>query len=54
MAALLEPVLARIDFLFFLGYYPITIAASAVALVMTVWSGIFYITKYWKYLDKNK
>ena len=54
MAALLEPVLARINFFFFLGYYPITIAASAVALVMTIWSGIFYITRYWKYLDKNK
>lgn len=54
MAALLEPVIARIDFFFFLSYYPITIAASVVSLVMTVWSGIFYITKYWKYLDKNK
>ena len=54
MAALLEPVIARIDFFFFLGYYPITIAASVVSLVMTVWSGIFYITKYWKYMDKNK
>ena len=53
MAALLEPVIARIDF-FFLSYYPITIAASVVSLVMTVWSGIFYITKYWKYMDKNK
>lgn len=54
MAALLEPVIARIDFFFFLSYYPITIAASVVSLVMTVWSGIFYITKYWKYMDKNK
>ena len=54
MAALLEPVLARINFLFFLGYYPITIAASVVSLVMTVWSGVFYIATYWKYLDKNK
>lgn len=53
MAALLEPVLAKIDLLFFLGYYPITIAASAVALVMTIWSGIVYIATYWKYLDKN-
>ena len=54
MTSLLEPVLAKIDFLFFLGYYPITIAASVVALVMTIWSGIFYIATYWKYLDKNK
>ena len=53
MAALLEPVLAKIGFLFFLGYYPITIAASAVTLVMTVWSGIVYIKTYWKYMDKN-
>ena len=54
MAALLEPVLAKIDFLFFLGYYPITVAACTVAFVMTVWSGVYYIAKYWKYLDKNK
>lgn len=54
MAALLEPVLAKINLLFFLGYYPITIAASVVALVMTIWSGIVYLTTYWKYLDKNK
>ena len=53
MAALLEPVLARISFLFFLGYYPITVAASVVTLVMTVWSGIVYIATYWKYLDKK-
>ena len=53
MAALLEPVLAKINFLFFLGYYPITIAASVVTLVMTVWSGIVYVKTYWKYLDKR-
>ncbi len=53
MAALLEPVLARINFLFFLGYYPITIAASVVTLVMTVWSGVVYLKTYWKYLDKR-
>ena len=54
MAVLLEPVLAKISFLFFLGYYPITIAASVVVLVMTVWSGVVYIKTYWKYMDKNK
>ncbi len=53
MSALLEPVLARIGFLSFLSYYPITIASAAVTLVMTVWSGIVYIKTYWKYLDKN-
>ncbi|MBO5714767.1 MAG: CDP-diacylglycerol--glycerol-3-phosphate 3-phosphatidyltransferase [Clostridia bacterium] len=53
MAALLEPVLSRINFLFFLGYYPITIAASVVTLVMTVWSGVVYLKTYWKYLDKR-
>ena len=52
MAALLEPVLARIGFLSFLGYYPITIIASAVTLFMTVWSGWIYLSTYWKYLDK--
>ena len=53
MAALLEPVLARISFLFFLRYYPITVIASALTLVMTVWSGIVYVKTYWKYMDKN-
>lgn len=53
MAALLEPVLANIDFLFFFGSFPITIASSVVTLVMTVWSGIVYIATYWKYLDKR-
>ena len=53
MAALLEPVLAKISFLFFLGYYPITVIASALTLVMTVWSGIVYVKTYWKYMDKN-
>ena len=54
MAALLEPVLANINFLSFMSYYPITLAASAVSLVMTVWSGIVYLKTYWKYLDKKK
>jgi CDP-diacylglycerol--glycerol-3-phosphate 3-phosphatidyltransferase len=53
MAVLLEPVLAKINFLFFLGYYPITVASAAVTLVMTVWSGVVYIKTYWKYMDKN-
>ena len=53
MAALLEPVIAKINFFFFLSYYPITIAASVVTLVMTVWSGIVYLKTYWKYLDKR-
>lgn len=53
MAALLEPVLAQISFLSFLGYYPITVISSLLTLVMTVWSGIVYIATYWKYLDKN-
>ena len=53
MAALLEPVLANINFLSFMSYYPITLAASAVSLVMTVWSGIVYLKTYWKYLDKK-
>ena len=53
MAVLLEPELAKIGFLSFLSYYPVTIAASAVTLVMTVWSGIVYLKTYWKYLDKR-
>ena len=53
MAALLEPVLAKVGFLFFLGYYPITVISSAVTLVMTVWSGVVYIKTYGKYMDKN-
>jgi CDP-diacylglycerol--glycerol-3-phosphate 3-phosphatidyltransferase len=53
MAALLEPALAKINLLFFLGYYPITLISALLTLVMTVWSGIVYIKTYWKYLDKN-
>lgn len=53
MAALLEPVLAKVNFLFFFAYYPVTIAASVVVLVMTVWSGVVYLKTYWKYLDKK-
>ena len=52
MAALLEPIIAKINFFFFLSYYPITIAASIVTLVMTIWSGVVYLKTYWKYLDK--
>lgn len=51
MSALLEPVLAQIKIFAFLEYYPITCAAAAVTLVMTVWSGIVYLKTYWKYLD---
>ena len=53
MAALLEPVLAKVSFLSLFGYYPITVISSLLTLVMTVWSGIVYIATYWKYLDKN-
>ncbi len=53
MAALLEPVLAKVSFLSLFGYYPITVISSLITLVMTVWSGIVYIKTYWKYLDKN-
>lgn len=53
MAALLEPVLARIGILSFLSYYPITIISFLITLVMTVWSGIVYVKTYWKYMDKN-
>ena len=53
MAVLLEPVLAKIGFLSFLGFYPITLLASLVTLVMTVWSGVVYISTYWKYMDKK-
>ena len=53
MSVLLEPELAKIGFLSFLSYYPITVISAAVVLVMTVWSGIVYLKTYWKYLDKN-
>lgn len=53
MAALLEPVLAKVSFLSLFGYYPITVIFSLITLVMTVWSGVVYIKTYWKYLDKN-
>lgn len=53
MAALIEPVLAKVSFLSLFGYYPITVISSLITLVMTVWSGVVYIKTYWKYLDKN-
>ena len=53
MAALLEPVLAKVSFLSLFGYYPITVISALITLVMTVWSGVVYIKTYWKYLDKN-
>lgn len=53
MAALLEPVLAKVSFLSLFGYYPITVISSLITLIMTVWSGVVYIKTYWKYLDKN-
>lgn len=53
MAALLEPELAKIEFLSFLSYYPITVISSILTLVMTIWSGIVYISTYWKYMDKT-
>ncbi|MBQ7873170.1 MAG: CDP-diacylglycerol--glycerol-3-phosphate 3-phosphatidyltransferase [Clostridia bacterium] len=53
MAALLEPVLAKVSFLSLFGYYPITVISSLITLVMTVWSGVVYIKTYWKYLDNN-
>ena len=54
MAALLEPVLCKIKFFFFFAYYPVTIAASVVVLIATIWSGIVYLKTYWKYLDKKR
>jgi CDP-diacylglycerol--glycerol-3-phosphate 3-phosphatidyltransferase len=54
MSALLEPVLAKIGFLSFLSYYPITIVAAALTLFMTIWSGWIYLSTYWKYLDQDK
>ena len=53
MAALLEPVLAKVSFLSLFGYYPITVISFLITLVMTVWSGVVYIKTYWKYLDNN-
>ena len=59
LAALLEPVLQEIvgrlvpDF-FFGGFYPLTLLCALLALVFTVWSGLNYITTYWKYMDPQK
>ena len=53
MAALLEPVLAKVSFLSLFGYYPITVISSLITLVMTVWSGVVYIKTFWIYLDNN-
>ena len=58
--ALLEPlfydhVLARIDPTYGLGgFYVLTLLLAGAAIVFTLWSGINYITSYWKYMDPEK
>lgn len=36
------------------GIYPLTWLSMIFTVVMTVWSGMNYITSYWKYLDPEK
>ena len=43
-----KPVIWRTDII------PLTWLTIAVALVMTVWSGVNYLKSYWKYLDPTK
>lgn len=58
--ALIEPVvydhvLARIDPTYGLGgFYLLTLVSAVAAIVFTLWSGINYITSYWKYMDPEK
>ena len=37
-----------------LEYLPLSITTAALMLIFTLWSGINYITSYWKYLDPEK
>ena len=60
LVALIEPVvydhlLARIDPTYGLGgFYVVTLILAVCAIVFTVWSGVNYITTYWKYMDPEK
>ena len=51
---ILEPLLARIPFLSFLGYLPLTYLSTAVMLIFTLWSGIDYMICYREFLDPTK
>ena len=53
-ATITEPLLAKIPFLSFLGFLPITYLSLAVMLVFTLWSGIDYIYSYRQFLNPNK
>lgn len=50
---LLEPVLLG-NFKIFGEYHLLTYITMAAMTVMTLWSGIDYIAKYWKYVDSGK
>lgn len=51
---IIEPLLARIEVLSFLGYLPLTYLSTVVMLVFTLWSGIDYLMCYREFLDPNK
>lgn len=53
-AVILEPLLARIKGLSFLGYLPVTYLSTAAMILFTVWSGIDYMIDYREFLDANK
>lgn len=36
------------------GYYPVAYLSAAIAVVLTVWSGVNYLAAYWKFLDPEK
>ena len=52
MTVFLEPVL--LPFRIFTDYHLLSYILIAMMSVMTVWSGIDYMIKYWKYLDPKK
>ena len=56
IACIAEPVIySWISPLHFLNaYLPLSVIFTALRLVFTLWSGINYITSYWKYLDPEK
>lgn len=51
---IIEPLLARIGALSFLGKLPLTYATTAVMLFFTLWSGIDYLRGYREFLNPNK
>ena len=54
VAMLLEPVIFPAEWVIFSEYHVLSYVTMAAMTVMTVWSGLDYMSKYWKFLDPTK